>query len=178
MPRYSQVKIQRLLNESDNAPTADAKGEKLEELAVYLFEKIRGISFYDKNILDGNRAHELDVVFWNPSTQSDIGFLDLVLIIECKNTGNPVSSADVGWFIRKLQDRGSTYAILIALSGITGAADGVSNAHSEVLSALVRDRIKLIVIVRNEILALTSTDDLIELIKNKVMTLTLYKTIV
>jgi hypothetical protein len=100
-----------------------------------------------------------------------------VLIIECKSTGNAVSSADVGWFVRKLQDRGVNHGILIALSGITGAASGVNNAHSEILSALVRDKIKVLVITRPEILALTDTDDLVELLKKKIMTLTLYKTV-
>jgi hypothetical protein len=177
MSRYSKKRIRALLRESDTASTADKKGEKLEELARYLFEKVSGISFYGRNILDGNRAHELDVVFWNPSNLSEIGFLDLVLIIECKNTGNPVSSADVGWFIRKLQDRGANYAILIALSGITGAASGVDNAHSEILSALVRDKIKVLVVTRQEILDLNDTADLVELLKKKILTLTLYKTV-
>src|SRR2546421_11876003 len=112
MPKYSQRRIRALLRESDNASTNDERGDKLEELTRYLFEKVRGISFYDRNILDANRAQELDVVFWNPSNLSEIGFLDLVLIIECKNTGHPVSSAGVGWFVRKLQDRGANHGIL------------------------------------------------------------------
>src|SRR3990172_7606815 len=176
MPKYAQRKIQKLLHESDTAPTADTKGDKLEELTRYLFEKIPGVSFYGKNILDANRAHELDIVFWNPSNQSEIGFLDLVLIVECKNTGNPVSSAALGWFVRKLQDRGANYGILVALNGITGEANGVSNAHSEVLSALVRDRIRILVITRSEIINLGDTNDLIELLRKKIMTLTLYRT--
>lgn len=177
MPRYSQKRIRKLLQESDIAPTADQKGEKLEDLARYLFEKVSGVSFYDRNTLDVNRAQELDVAFWNPSNTSEIGFLDLVLIVECKNTGTPVSSADIGWFVRKLQDRGANYAVLIALSGITGMSTGVHSAHSEILSAMVRDKIKVLVITRPEILALNHTDDLVELLKKKIMTLTLYKTV-
>jgi hypothetical protein len=178
MPRYLQRKIRTLLQESDDAPTSDEKGEKLEELTRYLFEKIPGVSFHGKNILDENRAHELDVVFWNATNQSEIGFLDLVLIVECKNTGSPVSSSSVGWFVRKLQDRGVNSAILVALNGITGVADGSSNAYSEVLSALVRDKIKILVVTREEMLAFTHTDDLVELLKKKMMALTLYKTVV
>ena len=177
MPLYSRSKIRKMLKESDDAPTADAKGDKLEELARYLFEKLAGPSFIAKNILGGNRAHELDVVFWNPSNRSEIGFLDLILIIECKNTATPVSSAAVGWFVRKLQDRGSTYGILIALSGITGEADGVSNAHSEILLALVRDKIRILAIAREEILSLSHTDDLIELLQKKILSLTLYNAV-
>jgi hypothetical protein len=177
MPKYFQRKIRTLLQESDDAPTSDEKGNKLEELTRYLFEKVPGVSFYGKNILNDNRAHELDVVFWNATNQSEISFLDLVLIVECKNTGSPVSSSDVGWFVRKLQDRGVNCAILVALNGITGIADGSSNAHSEVLSALIRDKIKILVITREEILAFTHTDDLVELPKKKIMALTLYKTV-
>jgi hypothetical protein len=175
MARYSKLRILQYLQEADDATTADEKGEKLELLARYLFERIPGVSFHAKNILDGNRAHELDVVFWNLQNQSAICFLDPVIIVECKHTANPVSSRDVGWFVRKLQDRGANYGILIALNGITGVRDGVSNAHSEVLSALIRDRIKILIIKRDEILALSITDDLVELLKQKILGLTLYK---
>lgn len=160
---------------SDNAETSDEKGEKLEQLVVYLFGSIPGVSFLRKNILDGNRAHELDVVFWNPQNISQLCFLDTPLIVECKNTGNRIGSNEVGWFVRKLQDRGAFSAILITLSGLTGFRDGNSNAHSEVLSALTRDRIKMLVVTREEILVLRNTDNLIELLRGKFLKLTLEK---
>ncbi len=175
MARYSQRRIQEYIEQSDNADTADAKGNILEELARYIFEKVPGISFYKKNILDGRRAHEIDVVFWNPQNVSELCFLDAILITECKNLARPVGSADIGWFVRKLQDRGATCALLISLSDITGSQNGVSSAHSEVLSALVRDRIKLIILTRQEILALCETKNLVELIREKMLKLTLEK---
>ncbi len=178
MARYSTARIARLLHDSDNAPTADQKGEILEQLTRYVFERVPGVSFYAKNILDGNRAHELDVVFWNLQKQSDICFLDAVIIVECKNTAHPVSSAQVGWFVRKLQDRGATHGVLIALNGITGNNDEDNSAHSEVSSALVRDKIRVLVVTREELLALHTTDNLVNLLKEKILQLTLYKTIV
>jgi len=57
--------------------------------------------------------------------------------------------------VRKLQDRGASHGILIALNGITG--DGDQSAHSEVLGALIRDKIKILVLTRGEILGLTIT---------------------
>ena len=63
MARYSNANIRRLLHESDTAATADEKGDKLERLVAYLFDRIPGVSFHKKNVLDGVRAHELDVVF-------------------------------------------------------------------------------------------------------------------
>ena len=177
MARYSQPKITRLLNESDNAPNVDVKGAKLEELVRYLFCKIPRVTFYGANILDGNRAHELDVVFNNDTRDSDLYFLDHAIITECKNTAHPVSSAQVGWFVRKLQDRIASSGILIALSGITGEADGVNNGHSEILSALVRDGIRILVIKRADILSFQTTDDLVALLQRKIMKLTIEKTI-
>jgi hypothetical protein len=178
MVRYSKIKIQRLLNESDNAPTVDLKGDKLEELVRYLFEKIPGVKFHKKNVLDGFRAHELDAIFWNDQRFSELYFLDSIIITECKNTRARLGSDGVGWFVRKLQDRGVNYGILISLSGITGAADGQNNAHSEILSALVRDRIKILLISRDDILNFTTTNNLIELLQNKVLKLTIEKTII
>ena len=54
MARYSNPNIRRLLNESDSAPNSDVKGDKLEELVKYLFDKIRGVNFHQKNVLDLN----------------------------------------------------------------------------------------------------------------------------
>ncbi len=177
MSKYSVAKITSLLNQSDSAPTADEKGAKLEDLGVYIFNKLDGISFYDKNILDGPRAHELDIAFWNQQNPLGLSFLDPIVIVECKNTGIPLGSHGVGWFVRKLQDRGATNGIIISLSGITGEADGESNAHSEVLSALMRDKIKIILLDREEILKLTTTDDLVSIMMNKYLILSLYRTI-
>ena len=177
MARYSKAKIQEMLEESDNAESAYEKGDKLEQLIRYVFDKVPGVSFHEKNILDQNRAHELDLAFWNLQSQSSICFLDPVIIVECKNTGRPLSSNGVGWFVRKLQDRGVRYGVLVSLSGITGQADGLNNAHSEVLSALTRDGIKILLIDRQELLSLSNTDDLVELLKTKILRLTLHKAI-
>lgn len=177
MGQYSKRRITQLLDAADKADTADAKGDYLESLVEYVFTKVTGVSLYARNILDGPRAHEINLALYNEATRSQLTFLDPVVFVECKHTGSPTSSRDVGWFVRKLQDRGATAGVLVTLSGITGAADGVSNAHSEVLSALVRDRIKILVLNREELLSLTTTGDLLGLLKEKYLQLVLYKTV-
>ena len=177
MAIYSQPKILRLLRQSDNAPNTYIKGAKLEELVRYIFCKVPKVTHYGSNVLDGVRAHELDVIFNNDTRNSDLYFLDYAIITECKNTGSPVSSAQAGWFIRKLQDRFATSGILISLSGITGERDGVSNAHSEIMNALTRDNIRILVIKREDILAFRTTDDLVQLLQRKLMKLTINRTI-
>lgn len=177
MARYSQQKILRLLRESDNAQNSVVKGAILEELVRYIFCKVPHVMHYDSNVLDGVRAHELDVIFTNDTRSSELHFLDYAIITECKNTATPVNSAQVGWFVRKLQDRFATIGILISLSGITGTGDGVSNAHSEIINALTRDNIRILVIRREDILAFQTTDDLVQLLQRKIMRLTINRTI-
>ena len=171
MARYSQRRIRTLLAAVDAARTNDARGDALEELGRYLMEKVGGVAFLRRNILDTFRAHELDLAFWNDQRTSLLHFVDAVLIVECKACAAPVGSDEVGWFIRKLQDRGASHGILIALNGLTG--HGNQSAHSEVLGALIRDRIKILVLTREEILGLSLTSELAELLKEKEMRLTL-----
>ena len=165
------------MHDSDNALTSDAKGDLLEELVKYLFDKIPGVSFHKKNVLDGVRAHELDVVFKNDKRVSDCYFLDFVIITECKNTGRRLGSMGVRWFIDKLRDRGVSIGILISLSGITGLADGISNAHSEVINALIRDKVSILILSREEIEILTTTDELVNLLQDKILSLTIERTV-
>lgn len=171
MARYSKTHIRALLALVDGAPTNDAKGDALEELGKYLLGKVVGVEFLRRNILDAPRAHELDLAFWNDQRVSLLHFMDAILITECKASAAPVGSHEVGWFVRKLQDRGASHGILIALNGITG--DGDQSAHSEVLAALIRDKIKILVMTRQEILGLTITSQLADLLKEKEMQLTL-----
>lgn len=178
MAKYSNHKIRLFLQESDEAQNSDEKGDKLEKLICYIFTKIPGVSFYGKNILDGQRAHELDVVFVNILYKSDLIFLDPTMYVECKHTARPVGSDQVRWFIDKLRDRAANSGILVSLSGITGRQDRESNAHSEVLNALVRDGIKIILIDREDLLSLSTTEDLKILITGKFLKLTVERTII
>jgi hypothetical protein len=178
MARYSNAQIRKLLNDSDTAATADEKGDILEELTKYLFDKVPGVSFYKKNVLDGVRAHELDVVFKNDKRFSDLHFLDFVIITECKNTANRLGSMGVRWFIDKLRDCGVSTGILISLSGITGVGDGVSNAHSEVINGVIRDKVSVLLLSRGEIEVLSNTDELVNLLLDKILALTIERTII
>jgi hypothetical protein len=158
----------------DAAATADEKGDRLEELMVYVLAHARGVSLYDKRILDGLRAHELDLVFWNEVPRSELYFLEALFIVECKASAAPVGSDEVGWFIRKLQDRGAHFGILVALNGITG--DGNKSAGSEVQLALIRDKIKILLIDRQELEALRNTAELAALLQRKFLQLVVRRT--
>jgi hypothetical protein len=177
MPKYSIKKIRSLLAAADSAPTADAKGDYIEELVGYLFSCCPGISLHGRNIIDAVHAHEIDLAFWHIRTRSPIAFLDDVLIVECKHTAQPIGSSEVNWFIQKLRVRGVGHGILVSLGGITGAATGTASAHSEILNALTADGLKILLIDRSEIEALRSTADLAELLKRKVLKLVLERAV-
>ncbi|ROH98095.1 PDDEXK family nuclease [Chryseobacterium daecheongense] len=177
MPNYSRARIQDFLDRSDTAPNPDAKGRIFEDLIVYLFERFQGVRVADRNVLDNTGAQELDVVFWNNRVRSPFDFLDPILISECKNEAPPLSSAKCREFVAKLRSRGANTGLLISSSGIAGQLNGYRYANSVIMDALTADRIKVIVIDRAEILALNNTDDLINLITEKYLNLTLRRTL-
>ena len=177
MSKFSKVKITRLLRESDNAANSDIKGDKLEELTAYIFSKIPGVKLLDRNILNRQRSQELDVCFENIRHQQGLQFLDYILIVECKNTADSSASIDVASFIDKLRETGSSKGVYLSLSGISGSADGVSNAHAKILAA-VREKIFVLLITREEILSLNTSDELVTLLKKKYLTLSLKNSIV
>jgi hypothetical protein len=176
MPYYSKHRIQDYLNRSDDASNADAKGRIFEDLAVYLMEKFQGVRVADRNVLDKTGSQELDVVFWNNRVSSPFDFLDPILISECKNEAKPLSSAKCREFIAKLRSRGANNGLLITSSGIAGQLNGYRYANSVIMDALTADRIKVIVLDRNEILSLNNTDDLFNIISEKFLNLTLRRT--
>ena len=81
-----------MLAEVDTAATADAKGAALESLSSYIFARVHGIRVADRNVLDGNRAHELDIVLWNDIRRSELHFLEAIVIVECKASDHRVGS--------------------------------------------------------------------------------------
>lgn len=112
-----------------------------------------GVTREGKNKLDGPRGHELDLGFFNDGPRSPTGFLDAIVIVECKASGQPVGSAAARWFVGKLRDRGSRHRILSALNAITGK--GHTAAHGEVFTALARDMVRILILMKDEIEALT-----------------------
>lgn len=169
MARYSQNTIRTLLRNSDAAATNDEKGLIFEDLVIYLFEKISGVSLMYRDVQDAVRSREFDLVFWNNTKISALSFLDSIIFTECKNEGeasnSPMGSAEVRDFVGKLRSSGASSGIIVSSTGISGS--GGSSAQSVVLEALSSDRIVIMVIDRREILSLLTTDDLVKLIREK-----------
>ncbi len=176
MPNYNKRKIKQLLSQSDIGNTHQ-KGRFFEDLALYLFDKFAGIRLAARNVLDESGSQEIDLAFWNNRVVGPFDILDPIIICECKNEAIPLSSAKVREFVHKLRTRGAKSGILISSSGIAGQTNGYNYANSVIMDALTTDGIKVITIDRQDILSLTSTDDLLNNILEKYLQLTIRRTV-
>jgi hypothetical protein len=177
MPVYNLNTINGYLNAGNTiGATTAVKGRAFEDLICYLFEQIPGVEITQRNVMNPFNTEELDVAIWNDKKSRGLHFLPHIVLIECKNWTNPVSSIEVNWFATKLESRGRDFGILVANNGITGNANDLTAAHNVLARHLERGR-QIIVIDRTEILSLTNTADLVKMIKQKLCILAVSGTI-
>jgi Restriction endonuclease len=167
MPAYDKAVIRALLAAMDQATTYDAKGKALEDLACYLFGLVPGVSITERNPLNAFATEEIDVALWNEQDAAGLKSFNLVILVECKSWSKPVGSEQVAWFLKKIENRGLDFGLLLAMSGVTGDAQDKGQAHYEVAMALPK-KIRIVVITRAEIGALSTTEELVTLIRRKV----------
>lgn len=171
MARYSKHTLAGHFHVCDNGGTNQIKGKAFEDLACYLFETVPGISIALRNQMNAFNNEEIDVAIWNDKSRHGFDFLPNIILIECKNWSNPVSSIEVNWFCQKVASRGLDFGILIANNGITGDENDLTAAHNTIAYHLMLKR-RIIVIARHEINSLNETGDLIQLVKEKICLLT------
>jgi len=166
MANYSQETIGAHFHTCDNGASNQAKGRALEDLTCYLFETIPGVKIAIRNQMNAFNNEEIDVAIWNEKEPDGLRFLPNIILLECKNWSTPVSSIEVSWFCQKLASRGLDFGILIASNGITGNLDDLNAAHNTIAFHQSQKR-TIIVITRQEIEALNTTDEFVTLIKMK-----------
>lgn len=166
MPRYSSQRIMRYLQRGDAATTTTEKGEALEDLICYVFERVPGVSVIERNEPSAFNDEEIDVLFWNEKHNRGLYFLPCVFIAECKNWSTPVGSRGVVTFKSTLKSRGCDHGILVATNGISGTSEPPTEAHHQIATAL-SEMFHILVITREEIEALSDTDSLVELLQRR-----------
>jgi Restriction endonuclease len=156
-----------------SAATTREKGQRLEELMVWLLPHIPGFQVRRRDVFDSEHSQEIDIVLWNERRSDGFAGFGEIIMVECKNWTRPVDSSDVAWFYWKMRMGGVREGLLIAASGITGEQNRLRNAREIVISANRDDPSRRIfVITLDEISALTSRDDLRSLIIDKYLDLT------
>lgn len=151
--------------------TTKEHGTKLEQLAAWLFPHLPGMSVMETNVFSHDRGHEVDVPMYNDhGVPGALVALGTTVFVECKNYEHKVGGQEVAWFDHKLQQGGSTGGILLAPLGVTGDPRDKSFAYGVVASALqAQAPRRILVVTLDDIAALTSSVDLRELIKMKIM---------
>ena len=177
MPEVEQAHVRALLRQGDHARTKAAKGNALEELVCYLFDLIPGVTVTVRDQKDPAQSQEIDVAVRNGRAAGGLIATDFpeMILIECKNWTAKVTSMEVAWFYTKLRLRGLPFGILVASKGITGDRQDLTNAHS-IISLALRDKCSIVVITRQEIEAITHTDDLVRQLETKLCQLAVYGT--
>lgn len=170
MARYSSTKIAGYFRRSD-AATPDAcgreeKGRTLEDLICYIFERVSGITITERNQPNAFGTEEIDIAFWNEKSSNGFYFLPNVILVECKNWSQSVGSAEVAYFLKKIENKGLDFGVLVAANGISGSSSENTKANFEVSIALAKG-IRLIVLTRKEIECLSETNSLVRLFKQK-----------
>ncbi|HSH59118.1 MAG TPA: restriction endonuclease [Acidimicrobiales bacterium] len=146
------------------AANTSEQGRAHEDLAVHLFESVPGCRV-ERNIMNDFQTEEVDVAVGNDGLPAGLPGLANVILVECKDWSHPVSSQAVGYFINKLANRSVELGILIATNGIAGQKEH-RNAVALGIGAIARG-IKLLVITNDDIMALSSTADFVDLVKRR-----------
>jgi hypothetical protein len=151
-----------MLTEAAAGATEDERGKKYEALLVYVFESVANVIVV-ANTKNYFGAEQIDVAVSNGG-----GFPGLPdeFLVECKNYAHPVDSKAVGYFLFICVSRGAKLAIVAAHSGLSGQADDMTYAHSLALSGSAMG-CRLVVITKDDLLALTSEADLVDMLRRR-----------
>jgi hypothetical protein len=166
MGKISQKKVKQFLTDAAAANTAAAKGKIFEDLICYVIENVPGISVTKRNVLNAFNSEEIDVGVWNDKHRSGLAFLPNTFLIEAKNWSKPVGSSEVAFFVSKLESRGQTFGLFIALNGITGDATQINAAKDTIRQALGK-KIQVVTISGQDLESFNSGKDLVQYIKEK-----------
>jgi hypothetical protein len=165
MPALRTALISDLFNRVDSGPTRDDRGRALEEIVGHIFGRIPGIRLAARNVRSAFGSEELDGMLIVDDCKG-LPLRTMLVLFECKNWAEPVGSDEVSWFVDKLRSRSMTEGILIAANGVTGDAEKLRGAHDRIQSALA-EGINVIVITKDELRSLRTTDDARGLLESK-----------
>jgi len=167
MAELSRARISALLNCGlDGRKTTTQQGKALEDLVCYMFGRVPGITVTHRNPQNTFRTEEIDVALWNEQRTGAFSFLPNVVLVEAKNWAHPVSSGEVAWFDRKLQDRGLGLGVLVALNGVTGNSGERTAAH-QIVAGSLRDQRRILLVTGEDIQGLQNTGMLVGLLKSR-----------
>ncbi|MFI5783548.1 hypothetical protein [Nocardia sp. NPDC051570] len=148
-----------------SALDTDTQGKAYERLIVYLFESTPGC-IAEPNVISAFGSEQVDVAVGNLRVPDGPALLPATLLVECKDWSKPVDSNTLGYFINTLRDRSVEVGLMFAGHGITGDPRDFTYAHSLLIQASARG-IRVLVVTTDEIAALTSSTDFVNLLNRR-----------
>ncbi|MGI8747442.1 MAG: restriction endonuclease [Deinococcus sp.] len=148
------------------------KGRRLENFIAELFSTIVGLEVLARDIKNDKLSQEIDISIWNDRSQDGFPFLEHIILVECKNWENKATASDIAWFDRKIKDGHKAFGIFVSAHGITGSKRNNTAAYDVLLSSYREGR-TIVVLTLFEIKSLTSSRDLISIIKRKLCEMSL-----
>jgi hypothetical protein len=162
---FDQTVVREHLHAAASALDTDAQGKAYEKLIVYLFECTPGC-LVEPDVISSFGSEQVDVAVGNLRFPDGPALLPATFLVECKNWSRPVDSSTLGYFINTLANRSVEVGLMIAAQGITGDPRDLSYAHSLLIQASAR-RIRVLVITSEEVAALTSGSQFVELLNRR-----------
>jgi Restriction endonuclease len=147
--------------------TIQQKGSALEAVVQSTFCEIDGVRCLKVRAVDLDGASEIDLLLHNRRTVGALDFLPELLLVECKNWTAPVNTATLRSFTSKLAESRLEVGILVASSGVTGDPDEQTACYAHLRRQFDQNRLKVIILTRDELQALTSTEAFCELLMDK-----------
>jgi Restriction endonuclease len=171
MAAIKAAEVATRLSALDQAASAAHKGTMLEELVERIIASIPGVNFSERRARNYFNSEEIDLCFWNDGEDNGLFDLPQTLLVECKNWSKPIGSMEVCWFLTKLKRRSLGFGILVAMNGVTGDADDLSEAH-EIGAYFLQQGVRLVVLTRTDLEQFTTGRALVKLIQQKLLKLT------
>ncbi|OLB92291.1 MAG: hypothetical protein AUH25_00910 [Thaumarchaeota archaeon 13_1_40CM_38_12] len=170
MAELDNKKIRDLFARFYLEPNSKKKGRLLEDLMCYIMERIPGVKLESRDVYDRFFDQEIDLIFSNDKTRSGLQFLPSIIVFECKNLANAVGKNEIILFAKKLRNKGSTFGILVARSGITGDESKGTYAYGEIQRTLY-DGCRIIVLTLENLENITNTDQIVAILWEKFLRL-------
>lgn len=166
MVAINQHDIVAQLDLGDAGNTAE-KGAALESVVQHTFCLFEGVGLLYANVTDDAGSSELDIVLYNQAHGAGLPFLPNYIIVECKNWAHPVNCATLRAFTSKLRSMRLKFGLLVAANGITGIEAEHTASHAHLRDECKMDGLIVLVLTRAELVALTSTEELGVLLRQK-----------
>ncbi len=151
-----------------DAGNTDQKGKALEDVVEQTMCLIDGVGLIDRNVEDLPGSLEIDLILYNHQVVgTGLPFFPPLLIVECKNWAAPVNTATLRAFTSKVHRMKLKFGLLFAAHGITGDAQDVTAAHAHLRDVFSQDDEIVLVITRDELCGVASTEELGMLFRKK-----------